>query len=514
MKYGPFIVATVRPETKFGDSAIAVHPTDKRYSKWVGSEVEVEGLIGTFKIQVVADEVVDPKFGTGAVKVTPAHDFNDWDIAQRHNLPIKQVVGFDGRLNEQAGKYAGLKVAAARQQVVSDLKEKGLLVKVKEDYTHRVGTCYRCKRVLEPLPKEQWFVRVKPLADAAKKLVDDGKITVYPKRFTKQLNRILDNFIDWNISRQIVWGIRIPAFFNKEKNEWFIETNPKKQQQLLKDPNFEQDTDTFDTWFSSSQWPFATLQTISNDAYEHFYPTSVMETGHDILRAWISRMIMIGQYATGKEPFKTVFLHGMVRDRKGQKMSKSKGNVINPLEMIDIYGADALRAALIFGTKEGGDVSISEDKVRAMRNFANKIWNVGRFIKMNRTSYLVPSNSNEEKTSSQVTSNQSPSNEDTLKFLQKEFKIVKKKVIKNIEGYRFSMALEELYEFLWHRFADFYIEELKEPAQSGNIQVLDLLENVYLQTLTLLHPFVPFVTEAVWKEFRGSTKSILDENIN
>ena len=388
MKYGPFTLATTRPETKFGDTAVAVHPDDKHYQKWIGKEIEVEGLIGKFKVIVVGDKAVDPKFGTGAVKVTPAHDFNDYEIAKRHDLPMKQVIGFDGKLNSLAGKYQGLRVFSARQQIVADLQAKGQMVKIKEDYVHRVGTCYKCGRVLEPLPKEQWFIKTKPLADKAIKLIEKKETEVLPKRFKKRLVTILDDFIDWNISRQVVWGIRIPAYKCKSKNQmtndkWFISTEKPEKCKICGECIPEQDQDTFDTWFSSAQWPFATLMTEGQEFFDYFYPTSVMETGHDILRAWVARMMMIGYFSKKKTPFEKIFLHGMVRDSKGQKMSKSKGNVIDPILMIDKYGADALRAALIFGTKEGGDVSFSEEKVVGMRNFINKIWNIGRFISMN-----------------------------------------------------------------------------------------------------------------------------------
>lgn len=496
MKYGPFTLATVRPETKFGDTAVAVHPDDKRYKEWVGKEITVDGLIGPFTVKVVADEAVDPKFGTGAVKVTPAHDFNDYEIAKRHNLPMKQVIGFDGKLNELAGKYQGLRVYSARQQVVEDLKAKGLMVKVKEDYTHRVGTCYRCGRVLEPLPKEQWFIKVKPLAEGAKELVDKKETVVYPARFKKRLIDILDNFIDWNVSRQVVWGIRIPAYKCQNKDDWFIsETKPEKCQ-ICGSCEFKQDDDTFDTWFSSAQWPFATLMTEGEKSFNYFYPTSVMETGHDILRAWVARMMMVGKFVTGKPPFKMVFLHGMVRDSKGQKMSKSKGNVIDPLIMVDKYGADALRAALIFGTKEGGDVALSEDKVRGMRNFANKIWNMGRFIFMN------------------IQNNQDKGvavNKDVIKELDKEFKSEKKKFLKMMDKNRFSQALGLIYEFLWHRFADYYIEQLKDGVINGNIEALEALKTTYLECMVLLHPFMPFVTDAAWKVFKGEKSSIMSE---
>lgn len=495
MKYGPFTLATVRPETKFGDTAVAVHPNDKRYQKWIGKEIEVEGLIGKFKVIVVADRAVDPKFGTGVVKVTPAHDFNDYEIAKRHNLPMKQVIGFDGKLNEKAGKYQGLRIFSARQQVVADLQAKGLIVKIKEDYSHRVGTCYRCGRVLEPLPKEQWFIKVKPLADKARELIEKRETIVLPKRFKKRLTAILDDFIDWNISRQVVWGIRIPAYRCKTKNDWFISTNKPDKCQLCGKNDFEQDEDTFDTWFSSAQWPYATLMTEGKETFDYFYPTSVMETGHDILRAWVARMMMVGYFSTKKTPFKTIFLHGMVRDSKGQKMSKSKGNVIDPILMIDKYGADALRATLIFGIKEGGDISLSEQKVIGMRNFINKIWNIGRFIEMNSKvveQFIAPKiNGAMNRTTTKT----------ILKELEREYKKEKKQYMKYMNSYQFSKALGLVYEFIWHRFADYYIEQLKDEVINGNIEALGKLSQVYLENLKMLHPFIPFVTEEVWKVF-------------
>ncbi len=499
MKYGPFTLATVRPETKFGDTAVAVHPKDKRYKSWIGKEITVDGLIGPFKVKVVADEAVDPKFGTGAVKVTPAHDFNDYEIAKRHALPMKQVIGYDGKLNELAGKYQGLRVFSARERVVSDLKEKGMIVKIDEKYTHRVGSCYRCGRVLEPLPKEQWFIKVKPLADDAKKLIQKKETVVYPIKFKKRLVDILDNFIDWNVSRQVVWGIRIPAYKCQNKNEWFISPEKPESCKVCGGCQFKQDDDTFDTWFSSAQWPFATLMTEGDEMFNYFYPTSVMETGHDILRAWVARMMMVGKFVTDKPPFKMVFLHGMVRDAKGQKMSKSKGNVIDPLIMVDKYGADALRTALIFGTTEGGDVALSEDKVKGMRNFANKIWNMGRFIFMNLEAVKK--------------SEDSASYAKVAKELIKEFKAEKKKYLKLMEKNRFSQALGLMYEFLWHRVADQYIEQLKDGIINGNIEALEALKETYLESLILLHPFMPYVTEATWKVFEGEESSIMDQKL-
>lgn len=496
IKYGPFVLATVRPETKFGDTALAVNPKDKRYRKWVGQEIEVEGLIGKFRIKVVADDVVDPEFGTGVIKVTPAHDMNDFEIGKRHNLEMKQVIGFDGKLTDLAGPYVGLRVKAARQKVVEDMKAKGLIDHIDEDYIHTLGVCYRCGTVLEPLPLEQWYVKIKPLADETKKLIIKEKIKVYPKKFKKVLLQILDNFIDWNISRQIVWGIRIPAYQCQSTGEWFVSEKTPQKCEICGKKDMKQDEDTFDTWFSSAQWPYATLETFGEDIYNYYYPTSVMETGYDILRPWVARMIMIGFYATGKEPFKNIFLHGMVRDRKGQKMSKSKGNVINPLEMVDKYGADALRAALVFGTKEGNDTVLFEEKIIGMRNFTNKVWNIGRFLRMNRELKT------ENKGKTDKTAN-----------LKNEFEKMNKEYLKYMKSYQFSFALNTVYEFLWHRFADVYIEQLKEDLKDGNIKVLEGLEQIYTENLKMLHPFMPFVTEAVWKVFKGEEKSILLERL-
>jgi len=507
MKYGPFTLATVRPETKFGDTAVAVNPNDKRYKKWIGKTVEVEGLLGTFKLKVVADTAVDPKFGTGVVKVTPAHDFNDYEIAKRHNLPLKQVIGFDGRLNEQTGKYAGMTVKTAREKVAQDLEKKGLMVKVKKDYTHRISTCYRCGRTLEPLPKDQWYIKVKPLVDNAKALVSKGKIDVYPKRFKKHLVRILDEFIDWNISRQIVWGIRIPAYFCRSTKKWFVSKKNPQQCEICGKDDFMQDEDTFDTWFSSAQWPFATLKSVGKDFYNYFYPTSVMETGYDILRAWVSRMIMVGYFATSKEPFQKVFLHGMVRDKHGQKMSKSKGNVVNPMDMVNKYGADAFRASLLFGVREGNDLAFSEDRVVGMRNFANKVWNIGRFIHMNQTNRR---GERSEGSRAGASLDSSTTFQNDVMKLKKELGQEKKQYEKHMQKYEFAKALNLVHEFLWHRFADFYIEKLKDELKNGNMEALTGLKNAYTENLKMLHPFMPFITEAVYKRFYGEEKTILN----
>lgn len=500
---GSITVATTRPETMLGDTAIAVHPNDKRYKKYIGQTVVVP-LIGR-EITIIADDFVDPKFGTGAVKVTPAHDHTDWETGQRHKIASIQVVGFDGKMTKEAGIYEGLSISKAREAVLLSLKEKGLLVEEKK-HTHRVGRCYRCKRVIEPLPKEQWFISIKPLAARAIEAVKREEVAIYPKRFKRELIRILDNFIDWNISRQIVWGIRIPAYFCKSKSAWFVSEKQPEKCHVCGGTDFIQDTDTFDTWFSSGQWPFVTLMTSGDAMYKQFYPTSVMETGHDILRPWVARMLMLGLHVTGQVPFKTVFLHGLVRDKHGQKMSKSKGNVINPLEIIKTYGADVLRASLVFETKEGSDVVLTDEKLIGMRNFGNKLWNIGRFIFMNREG-----NAKREGERDSFVGSDGRGIKEAMEKMEKEFQAVQKKYHKNMGAYKFGQVVGDLHAFIWHRLADYYIEQLKEELKNGNIEVQNKLEKVYLECIMMLHPFIPFETEAVWQVFKGETASVLEE---
>lgn len=521
IKYGPFVLATVRPETKFGDTAIAVNPKDKRYQKWVGTMVDTIGLTGTFQLKVIADDFVDPKFGTGVVKVTPGHDPNDFLAGKRHNLEIKKVIDRRGRLTDIAGPYAGLTVRQARERVVSDLQEKGLIDHIDSGYIHSVATCYKCGRDLEPLTIPNWFIRVESLKKPIITAIKNDKVRFTPKKYKKQILEWLQVMHDWPISRQIVWGIRIPAFYNKKENRWIVETEVEKQKELLKNPNIEQDADTFDTWFSSGQWPLVSLK---GEELKTRFPTDFMGTLSDILKFWISRMIMFSLYLKDEVPFKDVYLWSMVADSKGAKMSKSKGNVVNPIDLIEKYGADALRASLLFGISQGGTVILSEDKVRAMRNFANKIWNVGRFIHMNKSKSFDSRHADTIAASQkkipkpfglaqgrQVRDDKNIA--DLLNNLETEFTTLKKSVVRDMEAYKFSHAFDSLYEFLWHRFADFYIEELKDSVMSGKIEVLGDLEQVYKQMLVLLHPFMPFVTEAIYKELNEDKKSILEERI-
>jgi len=536
IKYGPFTIATVRPETKFRDTALAVNPDDPRYRDYIGQTLQIPGLLGEISMKVIADPEVDPEFGTGIMKVTPAHDAHDFDLGKKYNLPVTPIIDFKGKMDfswylekegnpekyqKRAESYHGKYITKAREQMIKDMEDEGLMVKVDKEYSHRVGTCYKCGTVIEPLPLDQWFIKLEPLKKKAIELVEKDIIKFYPARFKERAIQLLEDYRDWNISRQIVWGMRIPAYrcmsTNKAKHakteakDWFVALTPPDDCELCGECEFVQDSDTFDTWFSSAQWPFVTLQAAGLDSqgksyFDYFYPTSVMETGYDILRSWVVRMIMIGDFATDKVPFKEVVLHGMVRDKKGQKMSKSKGNVINPIEMIDKYGADAIRLSLIYGAKDGGDISLSEEKIIGMRNFTNKIWNIGRFIQMMSGDEAPHEDKNVKKSE--------PKDIDTLlKELRSEFETVKKNYEKHMSSNQLSLALTELYEFIWHRFADFYIEELKDGVRSGNIEIGKMMKEVYFAHLKMLSPFMPYVTEAVWEEFNGEKSSLMTESL-
>ncbi len=539
IKYGPLTLATTRPETKFGDTAVAVHPDDKRYQQYIGKELEIEDVLGKSKIKVIADESVDPTFGTGVVKITPAHDFADYETGKRHNLPMKQVIGFDGKLNHYAGKFEGLYVKQARVAVVEEMNKKGLIEKVDEKYVSRIGVCYKCKTVLEPLPLEQWYVKVGPLIENAIKAVDNGFTKIYPENFVHILKQWYAGLRDWNISRQNVWGIQIPVWYEVVNSEdfsvSFIDSKRELQKGTLKEmidkgfsveeivtglqkviapitakivfeeqkekgKTYLPETDTFDTWFSSGQWPYVTLKTAQKGDFEKFYPTSVMETGYDILRAWVSRMLMLGLYiANGKHetdlekikntvPFKDVVLHGLVNDPYGKKMSKSKGNVVNPLELVTQYGADAVRFALVYGTGLGNDQAMSYGKLDASRKFTNKLWNMARFIEMQV----------KESGLSLTEEMKHPAAEgEDLEMVTKTQGLIKD-ITKFIDAYQFNLAAELLYEFIWHTVADKFLEYVK--VSSNKKQSLTILyDQVFRDCLKLLHPFMPFVTEEIYQ---------------
>jgi len=516
IKYGPFSLATVRPETKFGDTAVAVNPKDPRYQKYIGQEIEIEDVLGKSKLKVIADEAVDPEFGTGVVKVTPAHDMTDWEIGERHRLAVRPVINRDGRLNEKAGPYAGLTVEEARKRVVEDLQKKDLIEKIDENYTHQVGVCYKCGTPIEPMILPQWFVKMKPFAKPAIDAVRKGKIKIIPKYFEKTYFHWLKNIKDWNISRQIWWGIPIPAYFCQEcgKITVRVEGKPKTCPQC-RSGNIKQDPDTFDTWFSSGQWPFATLLAsgrakrkgkrqkaklklpLTTKDFEYFYPTSVMETGYEILFFWVARMIMLGLYMTGEIPFRVVYLHGTVRDRYRQKMSKSLGNVVNPQEIIGLYGADALRMGLVVGNTPGRDLALAEDKIKGYRNFANKLWNISRFILMNAAG-TTPQGKVGPKTKADH-------------WILKEEKKIIARMNQLMDSFRFYQAAEVIYHYIWHTLADRYLEMSKSqlPDQRLKQNTRKLLAHLLRNSLVMLHPFMPYVTEAIWQEWRGSRKKPL-----
>ncbi|HVZ66817.1 MAG TPA: valine--tRNA ligase [Patescibacteria group bacterium] len=498
IKEGGFItIATTRPETLVGDVAVMVNPEDARYKDLIGKTVILP--IVEREIPIIGDDYVKMEFGTGAVKVTPAHDFNDYEIAKKHNLSYPPIIGFDGRMKNTNTELDGLYVKQARVKIFELLKEKDLLEK-EEKHHMVIPTCYKCKNVLEPLPKEQWYIKMEPLAAKGIEAVKNGKIKIHPDTFEKVYMQFLENIRDWNISRQNVWGIRIPAWFCEKCSNWEIKDDgaPEKCSKCGS-KDLVQDIDTFDTWFSSSQWPFATLMTTHARDYEKFYPTTVMETGYDILRWWVARMIMVGLYATDKIPFENVVLHGLVNDPLGKKMSKSKGNVVNPMELVDQYGADAVRFALIYGTALGHDQALSYPKLEAMRKFSNKLWNMGRFIEMNKPENLKLKTQNLEELKEFAT------NKTDKEWVEKVASLIKE-VTENIENYQFHFAAESLYEFSWHQFADIYIEDVKNRVDENSYVVL---VSIYSILLKLLHPFMPFITEEIYQKLPHHGESIM-----
>ncbi|EKD91226.1 MAG: hypothetical protein ACD_30C00038G0002 [uncultured bacterium] len=490
IKYGPLTLATVRLETKFGDTAVAIHPNDERYKEYIGKEIDIETVLGPAKIKVISDEAVDKDFGTGVVKVTPAHSATDFEIGQRHNLEVKQVINFDGKLNEKAGKFAGMKVKEARAAIAEEMQKKGLIEKVDENYQNRVAVCYKCGTEIEPLPMEQWFIKIDSLAKNALEVVEKGEVKIFPKNYTSTYYQWMKNIKDWNISRQIVWGIQIPAWKCKDCNEWVVTKGEEPNEcPNCKSSTIERDPDVFDTWFSSGQWPYATLMTTKPGDFEKFYPTAVMETGRDILFFWVARMVMLGLYKTGSIPFKDVVLHGTVLDPLGKKMSKSKGNVVNPMDLANQYGADALRMALVYGNAFGHDQALSHPKLQTMRNFTNKLWNIGRFL-----IEFKPEDSTTE-----------ISNHEDDKAILKKLDETINKVTAALDQYRFHDATDTLYEFIWHEFADKYIESTKERRSEAQ----PTLEYVFKTSLELLHPFMPFITEELWQRLPHEGKSIM-----
>jgi len=510
-KKGHIVVATVRPETILGDTAVAVNANDKRYQRLLKEKIEIKLPLTDRIIPLIADKAVDIDFGAGALKVTPAHDPIDFEISQRHKLKAIQVIGLDGKMTKEAGKnYQGLTAKKACQKVLEDLKKLNLIQK-QEDYTHIVPLCYKCGSNIEPLISKQWFIKIKPLAEKAVSAVKQGKVKFVSKKFEKIYFHWMKNIKDWNISRQIVWGIKIPVWYCLEKgnkkcqNKEGIIISEKKPAKCpyCRGRKLKEETDTFDTWFSSGQWPYASLGYPNKEDYKKFYPTDVMETGWDILFFWVARMIMLGIYRTGKVPFKYVYLHGVVRDAKGKKMSKSKGNVINPLEVSDKYGADSLRMALVFGADTQNDTNLSEDKISAQAKFTTKIWNASRFILNNLKGF----NPKIKKTSLKLTK------ED--KWILRELEKTIERITKYLDNFVFHEAAREIYHFFWHEFCDKCIENTKERLYSETVTKEEkqtaqwVLYTVLLASLKLLHPFMPYVTEVVYQKLPHKLKKML-----
>lgn len=491
-------LATTRPETLLGDTAVAVHPDDERYKNAVGKTL-ILPLVGR-EIPVVADEYVEMDFGTGVVKITPAHDPNDFEVGKRHDLPVLTCLTKDARITDDYPKYAGMDRFEARKAIVADLEKEGYLIRV-EDYSHNVGTCYRCGTTVEPRVSLQWFVRMEELAQPAIKAVEDGDIRFIPDRFSKNYFHWMRNIRDWCISRQLWWGHRIPAFFCDDCGEMTVTKEdfaicPKCGKAMRQDP------DTLDTWFSSALWPFSTMGwPEETEDLKRFYPTDTLVTGYDIITFWVSRMIFSGLEYTGKKPFSNVLIHGLVRDALGRKMSKSLGNGIDPLVIIDQYGADALRFALASNNSPGNDMRFSDDRIESARNFANKIWNAARFILMNL----------EIEDTVDPVSLPGLALED--KWILSRFNDTCREVGENIDRFELGIALSKLYDFIWDEFCDWYIELVKprlaEKGSQSGIAAQNTLCHVFLSTMQLLHPFMPFITEEIYLTFPHKSESIM-----
>ena len=474
---GEIIVATTRPETLLGDTAIAVNPADERYKKLIGTKALLP-LVGR-EIPIIADEYVDASYGTGAVKITPAHDPNDFEMGQRHGLPVEQVIGFDGRMTNVPAPFDGLTTTEARQRVLEAL-EREELRRGEEELEHSVGHCYKCDTVIEPMVKEQWFISMRPLADAAIAAIERGDVTFTPANKGEVVIKYLREIKDWNVSRQIPWGIPIPAFQSTtDPSDWIFNTNVNEKEIVVNGTTYRREEDTLDTWFSSGQWPFITTDYLQDGPLAKFYPNAVMETAGDILFFWVARMMMLGLYCTGQVPFRHVYLHGLVLDEHGQKMSKSKGNVINPMEAISQYGSDALRMGIIASRSAAQPQAFNTGKVVAARNFCNKLWNIARFIEA-QVGDTQPVH---------VPVPQSMADHWVVRQLSKAGETMEQQLAQ----YRFAEAAETLYHTVWDDVADWYIEAAKVEQHT------DMLVWVLDTCLRLAHPFAPFVTETIWQ---------------
>ncbi len=497
---GRFVeIATTRPETLLGDTAVAVNPEDERYQDIIGKTLKLP--LTDREIPVIADEYVDKEFGTGCVKITPAHDPNDFEVGKRHNLPEINIMNDDATINELGGKYAGMDRYEARKTMVADLEELGLLVKV-EDHEHNVGTHDRCKTTVEPLIKPQWFVRMKEMGEAALKEVDTENLNFVPERFDKIYKHWLENIRDWCISRQLWWGHRIPAYYCADCGELVVSREAVTVCPKCGSNHMAQDEDTLDTWFSSALWPFSTLGwPEKTPEFEYFYPTDVLVTGYDIIFFWVVRMVFSALEQTGKSPFKHVLIHGLVRDSQGRKMSKSLGNGIDPLEVIDKYGADALRLTLITGNAPGNDMRFYWERVEASRNFANKVWNASRFIMMNLEKAEVPA----------TIDLNALTNAD--KWILSKVNTLAKEVTENMDKFELGIAVDKVYNFIWEEFCDWYIEMVKprlwNEEDTTKSAALWTLKTVLIQALKLLHPYMPFITEEIFCNLQDAEESIM-----
>ena len=492
---GELVVATTRPETFMGDTGVAVNPNDERYKHLIGKTCILP--IMNREIPIFGDEYVDMEFGTGCVKVTPCHDPNDFEMGQRHNLEQILVFNEDATVNANGGKYEGMDRYECRKAVVKDLEEGGWLVKI-EDHEHNVGTCYRCGTTVEPMTSAQWFVKMAPLAKPAMDVVNEGKTKFVPDRFSKTYLRWMENVHDWCISRQLWWGHRIPAFYCEDCGEMTVSKTDVCTCPKCGGTHIHQEEDVLDTWFSSALWPFSTLGwPDKTKELEYFYPTSTLVTGYDIIFFWVARMIFSGVEHMGETPFETVYIHGLVRDAQGRKMSKSLGNGIDPLEVIDQYGADALRFTLATGNSPGNDMRFSDERVQASRNFCNKIWNASRFIQMNLT---IDKDKAVELPADLAIED---------KWIISKFNTLVADVTRNIDQYELGLAAAKLNDFIWENFCDWYIEIAKTRLQTGDENVQKVLCYVLSGAMQLLHPFMPFITETIWQALPHEGPSVM-----
>ncbi len=507
IKYGPFKVATTRPETMLGDTAVAVNPNDKRYKTNIGETFKIPYPLGEFEVKAVADKAVDKEFGTGVVKVTPAHSFTDFEIARRHDLPSKSVIDEEGKMKENCGKYAGMTSLECRKAYIEDLKDMNLLEK-EEDFLHNLSVCYRCKTPVEPLISKQWFVAVdKPvikhgdkkrsLKERSIEVVKNGEIEIIPERFNKIYFNWMENLHDWCISRQIWYGHQIPVWYCSDCDEIIVDVDEPKNCSKCNGENLKQDPDTLDTWFSSGLWTFSTLGwPEKTEDLKYFHPTSVLETGYDILFFWIARMIIMTNYALNKVPFKQVYLHGLIRTRDGKKMSKSSPETcIDPIDMIEKYGTDALRLSMVIGSTPGNDLRLYEEKIAGYRNFVNKIWNAVRFSLLNIDEESLDEDFNPDEHI------KSPAD----KWILTKLQYLIKDITDDMDEYKFSDAGNKIYNYTWCELCDWYVEFSKGEHLNPNVLIF-VIKNL----LKLLHPFIPFVTEVLWKEL-NTDKMLIEE---